>query len=128
MIVQGKVNAKDRDGKPSDEVKVMVDKAKRLDPSVYKHYIPTGETVAPKVDPAAAQPAERVVLKIKDLRDQVLLLRLKSILQAVPGDTETMVQLETTGQKIRLPFKVAVSEKLKQNLTSLLTEEAVLVE
>jgi len=128
VIIQGKVNAKDRDGKTTEDVKVMADKAKLLDASVLKHYIATGEKTVPDVDPAATQSAERVTITMKDLKDQTALLRLKSTLQSVPGETEAILMLSSTGQKIRLPFKVAVSEKLKKTLSDILSEDAIAVE
>ncbi len=128
VVVQGKVNAKDRDGKTTEDIKVMADKAKKIDASVLKHYIATGEALVPELDPSAAQEAARIVITLQDLKDQVVLLRLKTVLQAAPGQTETMVQLASTGQKIRLPFKVAVSEKLKSQLADVVAEDALLVE
>lgn len=128
LVVQGKVNAKDRDGRLTDEIKIAVDKAKTLDAGVLKHYIPTGDKVVPDVDPAATQAAARVVITLQDLKDQTVILRLKSTLQSVPGDTETILELASTGQKIRLPFKVAVSEKLKTTLASIVSADAVSVE
>ena len=128
MLFRSKVNAKDRDGKTTEDVKVMADKAKLLDASVLKHYIATGEKTVPDVDPAATQSAERVTITMKDLKDQTALLRLKSTLQSVPGETEAILMLSSTGQKIRLPFKVAVSEKLKKTLSDILSEDAIAVE
>lgn len=128
VVVQGKVNAKDRDGKLTEEIKVAVDKAKVLDAAVLKHYISSGEKRVPDVDPTVTQEAQRVIITLKDLQDQTALLRLKSTLQSAPGETETMLELSSTGQKIRLPFKVAVSEKLKQSLAGIVSEDAVIVE
>jgi DNA polymerase-3 subunit alpha len=127
IVVQGKVNAKDREGKLTDEVKVMADKAKALDTSVFKHYIPTGKD-KPIATTESSQPASRVTITMRDLKDQTALLRLKSTLQAAPGETEAILRLASTGQKIRLPFKVAVSEKLKNSLSAILSEDAIVVE
>jgi hypothetical protein len=128
VVIQGKVNAKDRDGKTTEEVKVMADKAKRLDTSVLKHYIATGEKIMPDVDPSTTQSVDRIIITLKDLKDQTALLQLKSTLQSVPGETETLLLLSSTGQKIRLPYKIAVSEKLKQTLAGIISEDAIKVE
>lgn len=128
VVVSGKVNATDRDGNLTDEVKVMVDKAKELNASVLQHYIPTGEKLVPDVAPEIAQDVDRLTITLPDLKNQVVLLRIKSVLEASPGETETVLLLESTKQKIRLPFKVAVSEKLKGVLADIVPAEAVLIE
>lgn len=128
VAVQGKVNARDRDNNLIEEVKIAVDKAKPLDSNVLKHYIATGEGQAVEVAADAVQSADRLIVTLVDLKDQVTLIRLKGILQATPGETETILHLSSTGQKIRLPFKVAVSRKLTNQLALVVSEDAVLVE
>lgn len=82
----------------------------------------------PDVDPATTQSVERIIITLKDLKDQTALLQLKATLQSVPGETETLLLLSSTGQKIRLPYKIAVSEKLKQTLAGIISEDAIKVE
>jgi DNA polymerase-3 subunit alpha len=127
IVVEGKVNAKDRDGKTTEDVKVMVDKAKALDASVFKHYIATTKK-KPTVSHVTDESICRVIITMNDLQDQTVLLRLKSTLQAAPGEAEAILKLASTGQKIRLPFKVEVSDKLKKSLASIISEEAIAVE
>ncbi|MBP9827222.1 DNA polymerase III subunit alpha, partial [Candidatus Saccharibacteria bacterium] len=128
IAVSGKVNAKDREGKRTDEVKVMVDRAKSLDTSVLKHYIPTGTSETPDVQPDAVQSLDRLIITVPDLKNQIVLIRIKALLQDTPGETETILELQETGQKIRLPYKVAVSEKLKSLLADIVPSEAILAE
>lgn len=128
IAVQGKVNARDRDGNLADDVKIAVDKTKTLDTNILKHYMATGTTKEVEVPADAVRSAERLTVTLPDLKDQVALLRLKSTLQSAPGETETVLLLSSTGQKIRLPFKVAVSEKLTKQLTEILPNDSVLVE
>ena len=128
VAVQGKVNARDRDGKLGDEVKLAVDKVKILEVSILKHFIPTGESITVEAPDSAVKKVDRLILTLPDLKDQALLLRLKSMLQSAPGESETILQLTSTDQKIRLPYKVAVTGRLEKQLGDILATEAVVVE
>ncbi len=128
VAVQGKVNARDRDGNTSDDVKVVVDKVKTLEPSILKHFIPTGERQEVEIPETAAKKADRIIISLPDLKDQAALLRLKSMLQSVPGETEALLELTSTGQKIRLPFKVTVTAKLEKALAEIIEPSAIVVE
>lgn len=74
-------------------------------------------------DPAAGQ----LVLRIENLSDQALLLKLKETLGAFPGEAETYVVTGATpgAKRIRLPFKVTVSDGLVSRLGELLGQDRV---
>lgn len=128
VVVQGKVNARDRDDKITEDVKMIVDKVKALDATVLKHYIATGESQSVEVPENVVREADRIVISLPDLKDQVGLLRIKTMLQSAPGETEVVLHLTGSGQKIRLPFKVGVTQKLTRMLSSVTADDAVAVE
>jgi DNA polymerase-3 subunit alpha len=128
VVVQGKVNARDRDDKITEDVKMIVDKVKALDATVLKHYIATGESQSVEVPENVVREADRIIITLPDLKDQVGLLRIKTMLQSAPGDTEVLLHLTSSGQKIRLPFKVGVTQKLTRMLSSVTADDAVAVE
>ncbi|HSX02418.1 MAG TPA: DNA polymerase III subunit alpha [Candidatus Saccharimonadia bacterium] len=91
----------------------------------------------PAARPAAAPPAlstapgdpaaGSLVLRLADPGDQALLLRLKELLGAHPGPAEAYAVLgaDTDAKKIRLPFKVTVSDALTAQLGELLGADRV---
>ena len=128
VAVMGKVNARDRDGKLGEEIKVAVDKVKVLETSILKHFIPTGESLTVDIPETAVRKATRLVIALPDLKDQTTLLRLKSLLESAPGETETILELTGSGQKIRLPFRIAVSGKLERGIADIVSAEAITIE
>jgi DNA polymerase III alpha subunit len=129
--IAGKINTKDREGKTTAEIKIMVDKARAL----------TDKDAAIEYDAAAAAPepeSEAVVtandthtaltIKLGSLADPALLNRIKELLSNYAGEAETFIVVgDEESKTIRLPFKVNLDQKLLGQLKSLLGGEAVAV-
>jgi len=81
----------------------------------------------PIISTTPANPAAgALVLKIDDLSDAALLLKLKQALGAHAGESETyIVTGGATPKKIRLPFKVTMSNELVSELSQLVGEGRV---
>jgi DNA polymerase-3 subunit alpha len=114
VVVRGKVNARDRDGKQASELKIMVDEAREITADQAAAYQPTGQKPGlPKARPVAEPPepepippaTERVYVRILNTADEGMLLSLKQTIDAYRGGTEVVLVLgETTGrQAIKLP-------------------------
>ena len=124
VLVRGKVNARDRDGNPSSDIKVMADDAREITTQQAAAYQATGKKVkTPKaskksVDSPAPMPGpgarglndssklnERVYIRLFNTSDESVLLSLKQTLDAHRGETEVVLVLGESAQKqaIKLP-------------------------
>jgi len=143
----GKVNARDRDGNLSSEVKIIADEITPVTDKELAEYESTGRVMkAPKPRPegpvkvtkkkAAAQvvykPAavslRKLFVHIKDPDDAERLMQLKEICAKFPGTSDIVLVLGTEKKSaIRLPFKVEDSDALIDQLVMKLGEDAVVI-
>lgn len=126
VLAKGKLNAKDRDGNMTSEVKLMVDDAREITPEQAAAYTPTGKKrTPPKAVKAAklkqaAQPTstdeqatpQKLYLRLVRSDDQTVLMKLKEVIDAHGGDTEVVLVLgdDANKQIIRLPSRVAITD------------------
>lgn len=114
VLIHGKVNAKDREGNRSDEVKIMVDNAREITVLQATSYQAAGKKPKPpkpvkvKHEPAAQQATPKDVklyIRIEDSQDQTQLANLKEMLDAYRGTTEVVLVLGNADarQAIKLP-------------------------
>jgi len=124
VLVHGKVNAKDRDGNMSDEVKVMVDDAREVTVEQAQAYQASGkEKKVPKPSKKvvmqknlqAAEQAqgslpsmERIYIRLENSANQELLLSLKETIDVHAGETEVVLVLGPADNKqiVKLPSRV----------------------
>ena len=106
LMIKGKVNTKDRDGKAGTELKVMVDQAVAVDldkAAVYKA----------KPKPAAPEPAKQdLFITIRDAADSSLLMQIKELLSKFPGESQVFLVVGEAGKRIRLPIQVEQTSQL----------------
>lgn len=127
LIVNGKISARDRDGRLTAEPKIMVESAREVDYSLAKGHKAKLPAATPSPAPSKAPAAGYLVLKLADLSDQALLLSLKTLLGAHAGEAETFIVTgDDAPKKIRLPFKVSVSDELISKLGELVGRDKVL--
>lgn len=120
VMIRGKVNAKDREGKLSSDVKVMVDDAREITSQQATAYQATGKKpktpkppkikMASMIGPGAKAVSEittpeRVYLRVASSKDQTLLTTLKQTLDEYRGSTEVVLVLgeDSQRQAIKLP-------------------------
>ena len=117
VIVRGKVNARDKEGNQSAEIKIMVDDAREVTSQQAGAYQATGRKAkAPKAKiqkikkiPAAAKPiSERVYIRLDNTSDERVLLSLKQTIDNHQGETEVILVLGEAAKKqaIKLPVGV----------------------
>ncbi len=123
VLVKGKVNAKDRDGNISSEIKVMVDDAREVTIEQADAYQGTGKrpkslkakNAAKPLPPATlSAPTEpRLYIRMAQSDDQQILLSLRETIDVHPGDIEVVLVVgpDTGKQVIRLPMRVAANEQ-----------------
>jgi DNA polymerase III subunit alpha len=121
VMIRGKVNARDREGKPSSDVKIMIDDAREITTKQATSYQATGHKPrelkasgrtkkVPMVGPGAQSVTEktkpeRIFVRVADSRDQTLLVTLKQILDEFQGSTGVVLVLGSAAQRqaIKLP-------------------------
>jgi DNA polymerase-3 subunit alpha len=121
ILVRGKVNARNKDGDQTEEVKVMVDDAREITPQQAAAYQPTGKKPrqpkaslvraaampgpgAKAASPVYTQP-KRVYIRLSSSQDQAVLLSLKQTLDSYRGSTEVVLVLGEAAERqaIKLP-------------------------
>lgn len=144
VLARGKVNAKDRDGNLSDELKVMVDDAREITAEQAISYQATGKKrklpgASRKNAAASATPAlasttqkptarpvdEKIFVRLTDSNNQELLLRLKQTLDSNPGDASVVLVLGANESKqiIKLPGGINREAMVLDNLRQLVGAE-----
>lgn len=119
VLVRGRVNAKDRDGNISDEVKVVVDDAREItvqqatsyQATGHKQKVPKPNTKAKMPGPGAkaavntASPDPRLYIRLNNSQDHDTLNSLKQTLDTYRGTTEVVLVLgeAQSRQAIKLP-------------------------
>ena len=116
VLIKGKVNARDKNGNQSAEVKVMVDDAREITSQQAAAYEATGKKPkTPKAKPplaaksspapAAKPPNERLYIRLANTSDQQTLLSLKETIDSHHGETEVVLVLGEAAAKqaIKLP-------------------------
>lgn len=140
ITLSGKVSTKDREGRATSEIKIMVDKAKAINLEKAEKVTaspPSSRTGSP-AQPSAPDPgsnlqtpdhdtkASNLVISLPDFSDTGLLVKLKAILGEFEGDCEVLIKLGTDQIKtIRLPFKVDPQPELLSKLGELIGERNV---
>ncbi len=143
VIVRGKVNAKDRDGNLTDEVKIMADDAREVTHEQASAYQPTGrkqrelkvskkQTLKARVAAAKAErdaPAkvQRLYVRLKSSEDHQLLIALKQIIDSETGDLEVVLVLgpDDARQAIKLPGRVASTPEVFERFVALVGSDNV---
>ncbi len=146
----GKVNARDRDGNLSSEVKIIADEINFVSDKELAEYESTGRIMkTPKSRPegsvtvtkkaaksAAATVAyaphvplvRKLFVHIKNPDDAESLMKLKDICARFPGTSDIVLVLGTEKKSaIRLPFRVEDSDSLIDQLVKQLGEDSVVV-
>ncbi|HSH31316.1 MAG TPA: DNA polymerase III subunit alpha [Candidatus Saccharimonadales bacterium] len=146
--VKGKVSTKDREGRATSEIKVMVDEATRIDYETAKRFCEQhGEVrdagpvvsssdpsspmtaVAPQPNghvPVASSQPGHLLVTLSDLSDTALLMKLKTVLNQHVGESQAFIVINgLQPRKIRLPFTVKVSPELVGQLSELVGDQSV---
>jgi len=125
VIARGKINAKDREGNITNDIKIMVDDAREVTHEQAAAYQPTGKKPKPpkpsakKKHVAPTPEPTRVFVRLESSSDTEKLKQIKNIMDDHTGDLQLVLVLgpEETKQVIRLPGRIDASQsisKLKQ--------------
>ncbi|HVA11032.1 MAG TPA: DNA polymerase III subunit alpha [Candidatus Dormibacteraeota bacterium] len=147
VLVRGKVNARDKAGNPTGDVKIIADDAREITPQQAQAYQPTGkkarvpkirqkaadgETLGPAAtpaDPDITPTQERVYIRLQNTEDQQTLLSLKQTIDVHQGSTEVVLVLgEASGkQAIKLPGGIDASSEGLGKLAELVGSDNLVV-
>jgi DNA polymerase III alpha subunit len=138
VIINGKINARDKSGNMTTEAKVMVDEAKEItsaDAEAYlaigkKHKLPTAKAVIPKplepmlgpgakaVNDDKTSVGQRVYIRLLSTDNETVLFDLKQTIDKNRGSTEVILVLgeAEAKQAIKLPYGI---DKGKDSLSQL---------
>ncbi|HUD10893.1 MAG TPA: DNA polymerase III subunit alpha [Candidatus Saccharimonadia bacterium] len=140
IMASGKIAARDREGRLTSEPKIIIDTAKIIDYETARSHKPSPNArVAPSARPTTPPPVRPttqapdavvsapsetyLVLKLTNLSDQQLLHDIKEILNNHNGTSETFIVVgDDAPKKIRLPFRVTLSDDLVARLSAVVGE------
>lgn len=127
--VSGKINARDREGKLIDEIKLMADSAKEIRHELAKRYLakPPQQT-AKKVQTTPSRPVVTgpLNISIETLGDSSRLVKIKQALQSHSGQAEVYLTVGDGLRKtIKLPFKVDLNPELIADLEAVVEKDAL---
>lgn len=122
--IKGKINARDRDGKPTDDLKVIADSVKLLDPQTAKHY-PT-KSEKDKKDIAKTQPKQNdpvelttkyksVIFELSSPTDPNKLIDIKKLLKEYSGHVALSLSFEGQAKKLKLPGGISPSKEFLED-------------
>lgn len=147
VLIHGKVNARDREGRPTDDIKIMVDDAREITAEQAAAYKATGrkpkvpKAVKKKVSLSAMKgpgakavdevtaPPERVYVRLINTADSNLLMSLKATIDENRGPTDVVLVLgpDASKQAIKLPTGMNSAETALSKLQQLVGPENVKV-
>jgi DNA polymerase-3 subunit alpha len=150
LIVRGKINAKDRDGNLTDEVKILVDDAREVTHEQAAAYQETGRkqrelkvvkrkgtALATAVAAAKAERSEeaapknaKVYIRLAKSDDHSMLQSLKMTIDEQQGDSEVVLVLgpDDAKQAIKLPTRMNSDVASLERLQSLVGEANVVLQ
>lgn len=144
VLIRGKINAKDRDGNMTDEVKIMVDDAREVTVEQAQAYQATGKKIklpkASKTKASAKGPGakassaieskQKVYIKVDDDQDEKLLVDLKQAIDNNSGDTDVILVTGKSGsrQAIKLPGGLKQDDSVLELLRSVVGQDNVRIQ
>ncbi len=154
VLMNAKVQARDRDGNLQDEAKLTVDEVTIVTEDELNNYKATGKKpptpravpeswrskYSKKQQPSDSSPKlatppggfkpyvpKTLYIHIKDTRDDEKLLAMKQELNKHPGQSEVILVLGPHKESaIRMPFRIEINEPLKSKLIELYDQESVI--
>jgi DNA polymerase-3 subunit alpha len=145
VLVRGKVNARDRDGKQTDDVKIMVDDAREITaeqaqaykargrkpkvPKVSKKKVLAPGPGAKSADEIPISATERVYIRLTDAGNNDVLMELKKTIDENQGPTDVVLVLgpDASKQAIKLPTGMTNNDVALSRLQQLVGSENVKV-
>lgn len=129
VLLKGKINAKDREGRLTDELKILADDIKPLVADTARMFPPPEQTIegaASKKD-EPNDSIENIVISLQSTTEGEKLLHIKKHLEAHKGKVPIKLFFAATSQNLRLPGGVDGSESLVAGLVEVVGEKNVAI-
>jgi len=122
--INGKINARDRDGRPTDELKIIVDSAKTLNADTSRKWLkpPRQEVGADKSDSRAPQ---NITITLNSIADTNQLMQIKSILDSAKGQDLVIFEFTSNGQRLKFPSGIDGNPTVIDQLKSIAGSKSV---
>ena len=114
LEIEGKINAKDRDGNSTDDIKIFMDKAKILNAETARMWLKPPEKAKKEADQDSS-----LTISLKSVADTEVLMKIKSILDENKGDIPVTLLFTSTNQKMRLPGGVELRDELISDIKAI---------
>ena len=116
VMVQGKVSTKDRDGKPSGDVKIMVDKMVPIAIEKARTYKPKPQPV-PNEEPE--EEANELHIYLPAAVNPNRLVSIKRYLESIPGRRPVYLTIgDNRSKTIKLPFHISLNQAAIDAMTT----------
>jgi len=120
--VKGKINARDRDGRATDELKIIVDSAKVLNADTARMWLKPQKAAKSTEKSDDTNKPQKITIKLNSISDTNQLMSIKSVLDSSPGSDLVVFEFTTNGQKLKFPNGVNASEVVMDQLKSIAGE------
>ncbi len=138
LLVEGKISTKDREGRSTEEIKILVESVEALT-SDLANSAKTNEPKKQKAEPVfsksepvvESKPADKgtLYIRIHDPDNHALLKSMKQAVSKHPGSTPVVVVLDgQTRQAIKLPFGISSSDEALSDLRDVLPIKDVVLQ
>lgn len=139
ILIKGKVSCTDRDGKMSEDIKIIPDDAREITLEQAQAYQSTGKSVKPpkankkvtnvKTVTKAQNLKQRMYIRIENTKESEQLLSIKDSLNAFIGHTEVVLVLgnDASKQIIKLPQGIHLSNDALEKMRAIAGRENVIV-
>lgn len=129
VLITGKINAKDREGKLVDELKILADSVKPTVAETARMFPPPEQTIegAPAQEDLPNENIESITISLQSTTEGEKLLHIKRHLEAHKGSVPIMLHFAATAQNLRLPGGIDGSESLIAGLIEIVGESNVVI-
>jgi len=107
LEIEGKINAKDRDGNSTDDIKIFMDKAKILNAETARMWLKPPEKAKKEMNQDSS-----LTISLKSVSDTEALMKIKALLDTNKGNVPVTLLFTSTNQKMRLPGGVELKDEL----------------
>ena len=118
LEIEGKINAKDRDGNATDELKLFADKAKVLNAETARMWLKPKEKPKEAGSSGGSNGQASLQINLESIGNTELLMKIKQLLDRYKGNSPVTLLFSSTNQKMRLPNGVEMKEELMTELKS----------
>jgi DNA polymerase-3 subunit alpha len=129
VLVKGKINAKDREGKLTDDLKILADDVKLVQADMARKFPPPEQTIegAPSLEDEPNDGIASLTISLQSTTEGEKLLHIKKHIEAHRGQVPIMLHFAATSQNLKLPGGVDGSDSLVAGLVEVVGESNVAI-